>query len=269
MKRVCNVKAGAYANILSEDNPSFTGILAGECKGDIWVDDVKNPELALVYSNAVGGFAILGEPKNNAVYDKFSEFLREVFFVELKSRGVDVFEFSVERERTEEYILGLFTDKSINQEDEFYYRKSGAYKLETPDKYNIIRVDPNFIEQLQAGKYDNAEFLIDRLFGSWESFEQFFTKSLAFVATLDKSIVSVIIGSARYKNVVPIDIETIQEHRKKGLAYILTQYFVNECEANELVAQWNCIDSNAASRKTAVKAGFNLIKKKPFYWFDI
>ncbi len=269
MKRVYNVKSGVYTNILSEDNPSYSGILAGECKGDIWIDDVKNPELALVYSNAVGGFAILGEPKNNAVYDKFNEFLREVFFVELKSRGVDGFEFSMASEKAEEYILGLFTDKNINQEDEYFYRKSGLYNLETPDKYNIIKVDPHFIEQLKAGKYVNAEFLTDRLLGSWESFEQFFTKSLAFVATLDKSIVSVIIGTARYKNVVPIDIETIQEHRKKGLAYILTQYFVNECAIRELVAQWNCIDSNTASRKTAVKAGFDLFKKKPFYWFDI
>ena len=199
MKRVCNVKAGAYANILSEDNPSFTGILAGECKGDIWVDDAKNPQLALVYSNAVGGYAILGEPKNNAVYDKFNEFLREVFFVDLKSRGFGVFEFSVASEETEEYILRLFTDKNINHEDEYFYRKSGTYNLKPPDKYNIIRVEPHFIEQLQAGQYDNAEFLIDRLLGSWESFEQFFTKSLAFVATLDKSIVSVIIGTARYK----------------------------------------------------------------------
>ncbi len=269
MKPVYNVDFYKFTDILSEDNPSYSGILAGECKGDIRVDDAKNPELALVYSNAVGGFAILGEPKNNAVYDKFNKFLREVFFVELKSRRFDVFEFSVESEKTEEYILGLFSDKSINQEDEFAYRKSSQCKLQTPDKYSIIKVDPHFIEQLQAGIYDNAEFLIDRLLGSWESFDQFFTKSLAFVATLDKSIVSVIIGTARYINIVPIDIETIQEHRKKGLAYTLTQYFVNECAAKGLIAQWNCIESNTASRKTAEKAGFELFKKKPFYWFDI
>ncbi len=50
---------------------------------------------------------------------------------------------------------------------------------------------------------------------------QFFMKSLAFVATLEKSIVAVIIGTARFHNIIPIDIETKEEHRKKGLAYLL------------------------------------------------
>lgn len=65
MEPAYNVDFYKFTDILSEDNPSYSGILAGKCKGDIWVDDAKNPELALVYSNAVGGFAILGEPKNN------------------------------------------------------------------------------------------------------------------------------------------------------------------------------------------------------------
>ena len=63
-----------------------------------------------------------------------------------------------------------------------------------------------------------------------------------------------VIGTARYQNVLPIDIETKEEYRQKGLAYLLTQYFVNACVESGLVAQWNCIDSNIASRSTVVKA---------------
>lgn len=269
MKHVNNTNYSKYSNILSVDNPSHSGILAGECKGDIWIDNVKNPELALVYSNAVGGFAIMGEPKNNSVYDVFNKYLRERLFAELKGRGINDFEFSVESKITEEHILRLFSDKSINHEDEYFYRKSSTNELRKLDSYRIVRVDQNFIEQLQVGEYDNAEFLIERLLESWETYEQFFMKSLAFVATLEKSIVAVIIGTARFQNIIPIDIETKEEHRKKGLAYLLTQYFVNECVERKLVAQWNCVDSNIASRKTVVKSGFDFLKKKPYYWFEI
>ncbi len=44
---------------------------------------------------------------------------------------------------------------------------------------------------------------------------------------------------------------------------------MNECVDNQLVAQWDCVDSNDASKKTAQKAGFVFMKKKPYYWFEI
>ncbi|HKL41920.1 MAG TPA: GNAT family N-acetyltransferase, partial [Clostridia bacterium] len=66
-----------------------------------------------------------------------------------------------------------------------------------------------------------------------------------------------------------IDIETHADHRKKGIAMTLTQYFINECIQRKLIPQWNCVDSNIASRKTAESLGFKLLKKKPYYWFKL
>ncbi len=104
---------------------------------------------------------------------------------------------------------------------------------------------------------------------AWGSYRNFLSKSLAFVALYRKRIEAVIVGTARFNNIVPIDIETEEQHRKKGLAFILTQSFINECLDNQLVAQWSCVDSNDSSKKTAQKAGFLFMKKKPYYWFDI
>lgn len=264
-----NANYSKCTNILYGDSPSYSGILAGECKGDVWVDNIENPELAMVYSNAVGGFAILGEPKNHSVYDEFNKFLREEFFDELRSKGFGGFEFSVESKIAEEHILSLFSDKSINREDEYFHRKSAVAATEEIDEYSIVRVEAKLIDQLLAVEYDNAEILTERILQSWETYEQFFQRSLAFAAIFDKSIAAVIVGTARYQNVIPIDIETKEEHRRKGLAYLLTKYFVNACAESGFVAQWNCVDSNIVSRKTAIKAGFQLLRKKPYYWFDI
>lgn len=269
MEQIINTDLSKCTNILYSDSPSYSGIVAGECKGDVWVDNMVNPTLALVYSFAVGGFSIMGDPNDVSVYDDFIEFLREKLFVELKSKGIDYFEFSVESKRTEDYILKLFSNESMNQEDEYFYRKSCANEIREMDQYNIIRVDPEFIRRLQSGEYGNTEFLSERLLESWGTYEQFFAKSVAYVAMLGKSIVAVIVGTARYQNVIPIDIETKEIHRKKGLASILTQYFVNECVDRGLVAQWDCVDSNIASRSTVEKAGFKFMKKKPVYWFGI
>ncbi|WP_279237188.1 GNAT family N-acetyltransferase [Alkaliphilus pronyensis] len=244
-------------------------MVAGECKGDVWVDNIVNPTLALVYSFTVGGFSIMGSPNDFSVYDDFIEFLRGKLFPELKSKGVNYFEFSVESKSTEDYILKQFSDENMNHEEEYFYRKYDADVVQDKNDFNIVQVDQEFISLLQNGKYYNPEFLKERLLQSWGSYEEFFAKSVAYVATIETSIIGVIVGTARYQDIILIDIETRVEHRKKGLAYILTQYFVKECIQRSLVAQWNCVDSNIASRKTVEKAGFKLFKKKPYYWFKI
>jgi len=84
---------------------------------------------------------------------------------------------------------------------------------------------------------------------------------VAFVALHQTRIVAVIVGTARFHNIVPIDIETEEQHRKKGLASALTQCFVNEFVDNHLVAQWDCVDSNIASKKTAQKTEFMIMSQ--------
>ena len=57
--------------------------------------------------------------------------------------------------------------------------------------------------------------------------------------------------------------------RKKGVAFTLIQYFVNECIDNGYVAQWDWMDSNIVSNRMAEKAGFKFFKKGTVLWFEI
>ena len=111
--------------------------------------------------------------------------------------------------------------------------------------------------------------LEERLLNSWGSYQIFLNKSVAFVALHKKKIQAVVVGTARFQNIIPIDIETAKQHRKKGLASALTYNFVNECIKQNLVPQWNCVDSNDASKKTAENADFTFMKKELYYWFGI
>jgi predicted GNAT family acetyltransferase len=269
MEKVINTTFSESTNILYGDSPSYSGIVAGECKGDVWVDNKVDPTLALVYSFAVEGFSIMGNPEDTSTYDELIKFLKEKLFVELKNKGIDYFEFSVESKRAEVHILKLFSNKKMNQEDEYFYRNACMGEVSENNHYNITQINTEFIEQLQAGYYDNPEFLSERLLESWGTYDRFLSKSLAYAATLESSIIAVIVGTARYKNVIPVDIEVNKDHSKKGLASTLTQHFVNESVERGLIVQWDCVDSNIASKRTAEKTGFSLIKKKPYYWFGI
>ncbi|MEN8904468.1 MAG: GNAT family N-acetyltransferase [Clostridiales bacterium] len=260
-----------FKKITSDFSPSFSGIVSGICKGDLWIDNLKNPKLALAKSYSVGGFAIFGEMNNTAEIKKFEEFLRNDLFKELKAKNINCFEFSIENNTINIDIHKLFYDKSIKTEKEFSFRKSSIIneKLNLPDGYNIYKVNYDFWNNVSKGIFQNTSFLTKRLLESWNNFDDFYNNSLAFCILYQQKVVAVILGTAMFKNYISIDIETEKLHRCKNLAYLMTVNFVNSCIKKGLVAQWDCVESNKASYKLAKKAGFHFIRENIVYYFDI
>lgn len=261
----------AVARLACNGSPSFSGIIAGECKGDIWVDDLVNPSIALVASAAVGGFSILGEPPHMEAYRQLKDYLVNNMFYELKAKGVNSFEFSIESASARALILELFGSKVINTEMEHSFRRNVKYDTSvfSSDEYQILRADHQFLMQLEAGAFANKEFLAERLLGSWFAYDDFLKQSGAYVALHQNRIIAVIIGTARFENIVPVDIEVESAHRQKGLALALIYQFVNACIDNGITVQWDCVDSNIASLKTVEKASFVPLRQSTVYWFEI
>ncbi len=269
MQKVHQIDHKKIKHLLSEDNPSYSGILAGESKGEVWVDDPEKPTLAMVYSEPVGGFHLFGEPADPGVLERFGSYIKNDFTAVLHNRGSSAFEFSVESERTEAQILRLFPDCTIDREDEYYFVHRGTLKSEVERDHDIHRVTPELLEEMKSGKVNNPAFLLDRLHDSWESEDQFFARSLAFVVIDGETIAGVIIGTSRYKNRLPIDIEVAESHRRLGMAHLMTAHFVNTCIEEGWIPHWNCVSSNPASRAAAEKAGFEWIKSRKVHWFSI
>lgn len=264
-------KVSNYENIIDINCPSFSGIVAGECKGDLWVDDIDNPRISIANSYAVGSFAFLGSIIDDNEYEKLKKYIKKEIFDFLKQKEISYFEFSIESEQLKPYILKMFEDKTIQSEREYSLKKAehinSNYSL--PEGFTIHKIGYDFLKKVSKGEYDNEEFLIKRILESWENIDDFMNRSLAFCITYAKRIVAVIVGTASYKNVLAIDIETEEEFKHKGLGYCLAIEFVNECTKRGLIAQWNCVESNPISRKLAEKAGFELFGESDVYWFEI
>jgi len=69
--------------------------------------------------------------------------------------------------------------------------------------------------------------------------------------------------------VIAIDIETEENHRRKGLAYAMATEFIKDCLKNRLIPQWDCVESNPNSYNMAEKLGFEKIHENTVYWFNI
>ncbi|WP_353096774.1 GNAT family N-acetyltransferase [Tissierella praeacuta] len=260
-----------YKKITNDNCPSFSGIVAGECKGNLWVDDIENPNIAIVESYAVGSFAFLGEIKSDEEYKKVESFIKDELFPMLKTKGINYFEFTIENDNLIGHILKMFSNKEIQREKEYTFRKSDEVSrlLSLPNEYTIHKVDYEFWDLINEGSIENGILVTERIVESWESFDDFFKKSLGFCIMCSKKIVAAIVGTGRFNNIIPIDIETEEDHRHKGLGLIMTREFVNECIKRGIIAQWDCVESNPISRKLAEKAGFKFMKQNEVYWFNI
>lgn len=260
-----------YEKVVSEDCPSFSGIVAGICKGTLWVDRIDEPQIAIAASYAVGSHAFLGNITNTDEFKTLEAFINDELFPYLKLRGRNYFEFSVENESLKPYILNMFQEKKINSECEYSHRTydfiEEVYTL--AEGFILHEINQEFWLTLTKGTYINSSFISERLLESWESFEEFEHQSFGYCVTYSNRIAAVILGTARFHNIIPIDIETEEAYRHRGLGFILTAHFANECLSKGLIPQWDVVESNPFSIHLAQKAGFKLFKKNDVYWFSI
>lgn len=242
-------------------NPSQSGILNGTCKGECWISDDKM--LGVTYSYPVGGCGVFGKIESNERAQKFFDKV----FSNLKVLDIHEFEFSTEDAVLQEQLLYLFQNRKMEHELEYSYEinENTNVEIAVPSGYQVELVTK---QTLHKG-YENEVMLTKLLEECWNSEEDFFEKSLSYIAVKDQKIVGIIFGSARYEKYVPIDIEVLNEHRKKGVAKALTIAFVKHCMKCDLVPHWDCVESNKGSVHLAESAGFVKIKERPFYWFDI
>ncbi len=266
-----DLKIKNVMNVVNEKCPSFSGIVKQECKGNLWVNNIKVPTLAMVESYAVGSFAFLGIYNTKEDFLKLKDFIETELFIHLKQKGYHCFEFSIESENIRDYILEIFKGKSIQTEKEFSFRINilPINNQNIPKDYQILKVDDIFWKMLSDSKYDNEDFLKIRLLESWCSFEEFYNKSIGYCTIYKNRIVAVIVGTASFNNIIPIDIETEEKHRRKGLAYAMAIEFIADCFRNNYIPQWDCVESNQTSYNMARRLGFEKVNENTVYWFDI
>ena len=131
--------------------------------------------------------------------------------------------------------------------------------------YDFLEIN----EECLQNNYQNKDYIVTRIIEAWGTIEKYLNYGIGFIAVEGDRIAGMILGTANYENILPIDIETLKDHRKKGIATELTRRFLAYCYDNKLTAYWNCIISNAESRNIAEKAGFQFIGSKDYYYFNI
>jgi GNAT acetyltransferase len=158
-------------------------------------------------------------------------------------------------------IISLLEEKkdriSIRVRKRFQLKFKGKtikdYRNSLPANFRICRIDEKIFDMLSIFKLQ----LENRL---WNNKEDFLKNGFGFCILNEvNSPVALCYSACVADNTAEIDVMTLVEYQKKGLAKIVVNEFVNYCVDNNLIANWDCFEENESSVRTAHSIGFENI----------
>jgi hypothetical protein len=131
-------------------------------------------------------------------------------------------------------------------------------QLDLPAGYYIKRVAPDNFHKLSVFGLE-----LDKKF--WKSEEDFFQNSFGFCVFNNNDIpASICYAACIVDEIAEIDVATLPQFQKKGLAKISVTAFLKFCIENKITPNWDCFEENLASLQTALAIGFTPIQKYCF-----
>ena len=157
---------------------------------------------------------------------------------EFESRGLAI--------RARERQQFIYTNKAIQE----IFSLRNDYKIEDIHNMNI-------------DKFSSFNLDLDRKF--WISEKDFRKYAYGKCITDEKNNpVSICYSACVTDNISEIDVMTLDNYKGNGFGRIVTLAFINESIKRNIYPNWDCFTENTSSVKTALSAGFTLLKKYNF-----
>ena len=266
MKKVDKEHYSKFVNLARENTCNTVypmSIAEGFQLGEIYTDCVENPTFALFWH--ISGFAYLtGRPDEeslDAIYGLMQNrdgANTRRFVLELKDEEMAAYfqkKEDVERHPRYRFQLREMRENSgISREG--VEDEQDSFENILSDGYEIREVDAELLSKISG-------YVVPSLF--WESEEAFLEKGKGYCIVYDGKVVSVAFSAAVSSEQVDIGIETVEGHRRKGLAAIVAKKMVTYVKSIHKEPVWDCIASNMGSKSTAEKIGFSIIGEHAFY----
>ncbi len=273
MYEIQNMDQNLAGKLLHEHSDMmFAGVVAGNNSGRVWVDDPADPGLAIVWSDGLQDFYFMGSCIDSTNIGQLKSFIDGPLINFLKAKRLNYFEFSSDREELYPDIFKILSDREIESNLQFVYKsKPGSQRdgsITFPESYYLHYIDRSFISSITNDlTVKNPEFLIEYINQFWGSKENFLNLGYGTAAVYENEIVSFTITSALYRQTFSLGVETLKQHRRKGLAAALAKVLQETLYAKGFSVWWDCMDTNTASQKTAESTGLIFDHNYKVCWF--
>ena len=204
--------------------------------GKIYVTDIENPKSAFAYVGCFGFFA--GEPEIELVNNKPDGFVIMIPQNEAWAKLIE--ECFPTSKRVTRYAIKKNTifDKEV-------LRKNISL---LPDGYELKKIDVDIYDKCLESPV-TADFV-----SAFESKEKYLSIGRGIVITKDNNIVAGASSYTRYLEGIEIEVDTIEDERRKHLATIACSALILNCLEEGLYPSWDAQNMNSV--RLAEKLGY-------------
>lgn len=228
------------------NHPVLWAVLRGRHAGTAWVDDVRNPSLCVLRTDALLTF----------VSRQINQNFLEAAISHLRRKGSVWLVWSPEMSSR----LCPPEAKRITQRLEFSGCDPRSQELadlrqRLPDGFEIRPIDRDLIKRCQWRS--DMEFFCGSL-------ENFLVNGIGLCMMRGEEIIVEAYASALGETHAEIGAVTREAYRGRGYAPITCAYLIQVCEQRRYQAYWSCDLDNTASIRVARKLGFRQAKAYRF-----
>ncbi|MCM1990604.1 GNAT family N-acetyltransferase [Oceanirhabdus seepicola] len=240
----------------------FESIIEGNTPGEIYLNNLENPELYVIFDKGNFVLYVGGETATHKEYDKCINYIKENILTEsLKKDFYNYVKISYTSDIWKNVMLDIFNNLTVHQRKRVLYK----YNLHNNDnkflENHSSEIKPINQELLNDSNLENLKILKEEIKGMWGTVDGFIKNGFGYCAFNGKRLISCCTAELVSKNHCGIGIETIEDDQKKGVGTALAANIVKDCAQRNLIPHWDSWIDNLASVKIAEKVGFNKIEE--------
>ncbi len=211
--------------------------------GKIYADDLNTPTAAMAI---IGDFTFFAGKPNMELISYKPDWCTQNFMIMVPQNRHwqnAIVQFYGEKAK----IVSRYAIKK--EPDVFDQEKLEKAAASLPLQYNLSMIDERLYQLCKTEAW-SAD-----LVSQFPDYENYHKLGIGAVICKDNIIVSGASSYSRYKDGIEIEIDTKEEYRRKGLAYVCGAKLISECLKRNLYPSWDA--QNKASAALAEKLGYH------------
>ncbi|MBY0165475.1 GNAT family N-acetyltransferase [Paenibacillus lautus] len=249
-------------------NIEIRAVVSGNNPGGVYVDHPTEPTAALIWIEGQKGFQIVGNAQSKTFLTGLEEYMRNNIEPKLLERDINWVEIGLEPEPWDKTIQNIFKKHHLSSDTQHVYTLRGEPQpIESQDReVHIQRIS---YDLLKSRRLENHSFLESKILRFWDSTDSFLEQGFGYFVEDNHNVVSLCFSAFVVDKTHAIDIETLEEHKRRNYGAAVAQAFVQECLQKGIRPYWDCTPENAGSIRLAEKVGMSPDFDYQISWYGL
>lgn len=238
-------------------NVVINSIIKGNAQGEIYVDNIKAPKVAIVWNN-VGDVLIGGDSSDEVANRSIDDLIKNVFIPQVIKLGIEVSRIEISYTENFEGKLKTLKDKASKDvvRNVYKFNKLKVNPLSViPRKFELVEIHENV---LRNNKLEHLEKLKGWINTFWNSEEEFLKSGIGYCLVKDNVIVSFCISAYTYDDKVEFVLKTSEIFRGRGFGKSVASACVEKAVKSGKQVEWQCDNDNVPATRLADSLGFEI-----------